>query len=142
MSLGASHEDSGAISDYGDQFTADEVNAAERLRENDLQLADISITTLAYLQRKLGIVPEATVAPDVPLQTKKKKLRRDIVAKQRRLAIQRNSNTPNYKQVWLEIGALFGVYNADDLVDNHSIDVMRQVDAWLLATIAREASNV
>jgi superfamily II DNA or RNA helicase len=138
MSLAATHEDSGAVSDYGDEFTVDEVNAAEKLRSDDPQLADISITTLAHLQRKLGIVPEPMTAPDPPLQIKKKKLRSEIVRKQRRLAIQRNPQTPDYGRVWKEIGATFGPFNADDLVDNYSIEVMRQVDAWLLATIGRE----
>lgn len=138
MSLGATHEDSGAVSDYGDEYTAEEVDAAEHLRSGDPQLADISVTTLAHLARKLGIKPDPMAAADVPLQTKKKKLRVDIVKKQRRLAILRNPETPNFKQVWKEIGSTFGPYNADDLVDNYSIDVMRQIDAWLLATIARE----
>jgi superfamily II DNA or RNA helicase len=138
MSLAASHEDSGAISDYGDEFTADEVNAAELLRGDDPQLADIPITTLAHLQRKLGIVPEPMTAPEPPLQIKKKKLRSEIVRKQRRLAIQRNPQTPDFKRVWKEIGATFGPFNADDMVDNYSIEIMRQIDAWLLATIGRE----
>lgn len=138
MSLAATHEDSGAVSDYGDEFTADEVNAAERLRSGDPQLADISVTTLAHLQRKLGVVPEPMTAPEPPLQIKKKQMRGEIVRKARRLAIQRNPQTPDFKRVWKEIGSTFGAFGADDLVDNYSIEVMRQVDAWLLATIARE----
>jgi hypothetical protein len=138
MSLAASHEAGGAVSDFGDEFTADEVNAAERLRGDDPQLADISITTLAHLQRKLGITPDPMTAPEPPLQIRKKILRGAIVKKHRRLAIQRNPQTPDYKQIWKEIGATFGAYNIDDLVNNQSIEIMRQVDAWLLATIARE----
>jgi len=140
-SLGASHEDSGAISDYGDNYSADEVNAAERLKHGDPQLADVPITTLAYVQRKLGIAPEPMTAPEPPLQIRKKDLRLQVVKKARRLAIQRNPQTPDFKRVWKEIGALFGVFNADDLTDNHSLDTMRQIDAWLLATIAKESHN-
>jgi superfamily II DNA or RNA helicase len=138
MSLGATHEAGGAVSDYGDEFTVDEVNAAERLRGDDPQLADISITALAHLQRKLGIVPEPMVAPEPPLQIRKQEIRVDIVKKQRRLAIQRNPQTPDYGRVWKEIGSTFGMYNIDDLINNYSIEVMRQVDAWLLVTIAGE----
>jgi hypothetical protein len=138
MSFGATHEDSGAVSDFGDEFTADEVNAAERLRTDDPQLADISITTLAHLQRKLGIVPEPMTAPEPPLQIKKKQLRSEIVRKARRLAIQRNPQTPDFKRVWKEIGGTFGAFGADDLVDNYSMEILRQVDAWLIATIGRE----
>jgi superfamily II DNA or RNA helicase len=141
MSFAASHEAGGAVSDYGDEFTADEVNAAERLRGDDPQLADISITALAHLQRKLGVIPEPMVAPELPLQIQKQRVRGDLVKKQRRLAIQRNPQSPDYKRVWKEIGATFGVFNIDDLLNHHSIEVMRQVDAWLLATIARESSR-
>jgi len=135
----ATHEDSGAVSDHGDQFTADEVNFAERQRSGDPLLADISVTTLAYYHRKLGIEPEPMVAPEPPLQIRKKSLRGNIVKKARRLAIVRNSATPDFRRVWKEIGEVFGVFNADDLVDNHSIEVMRQIDAWLLATLGRES---
>jgi superfamily II DNA or RNA helicase len=138
MSFGATHEAGGAVSDYGDEFSADEVNAAERLRGDDPQLADISITALAHLQRKLGIVPEPMTAPEPPLQIRKQEVRDGIVKKQRRLAIQRNPQSPDYGRVWKEIGGTFGPHTVDDLVNNYSIEVMRQVDAWLLATIARE----
>lgn len=139
MSLAASHESSGAVSDYGDQYTVDEVNAAERLRSDDPQLADISITTLAYLQRKLGIEPEPMVTPEEPLHIRKKKLRGDIVRKARHLAIVRNREEPDFKRVWFEIGTTFGPRNTDDMADNYSLDVMRQIDAWLLATLGRES---
>jgi superfamily II DNA or RNA helicase len=139
MSFGASHEDSGAISDFGDHYTTDEVSAAERLRSGDPQLADISITTLAHLQRKLGVIPEPAETAEPPLQIRKKKLRGDVVRKARHLAIKRNPVTPEFARVWREIGAQFGPTNADDLVDNYSIEIMRQVDAWLIATLGRES---
>lgn len=138
MSFGATHEDSGAVSDYGEQYSVDEVNAAERLRGDDPELADVSITTLAHIQRKLGVIPEPTTAPEPPLQIKKKAVRSMIVKKARRLAIARDAQTPDFKRVWREIGTTFGPYNADDMVDNYSIDIMRQIDAWLLATLGRE----
>jgi superfamily II DNA or RNA helicase len=138
-SLAASHENSGAISDFGDQYNADEVNAAEKLRSGDPELAEVSITTLAYIQRKLGIVPEPMTAAEPPLQIRKTKLRQSIVAKTRRLAIIRDPGTPDFKRVWHEIGAIFNVFNADDLVENRSIEIMRQIEAWAAATIAREA---
>lgn len=139
MSHAASHEDSGAISDLGDQYTADEINAAEKLRGDDPELADISVTTLAHLQRKLGIVPEPMTTAEPPLQIKKKLVRGGIVKKTRRLAIVRNREAPDFKRVWHEIGGLFGPYSADDMVDNYSIEIMRQIDAWLLAALQRES---
>lgn len=138
-SLDATHEDSGAVSDYGDEYSADEVNAAERLRSGDPQLIDISVTTLAHLQRKLGIKPEPMAAAEPPLQIRKKALRTKVVKKARHLAIVRNHQTPDYKRVWHEIGETFGPFNVDDLVDNYSLEVMRQIDAWLLATLGRES---
>jgi superfamily II DNA or RNA helicase len=138
-SLAASHEEGGAVSDYGDRYSADEIHAAERLRGGDAELADISVTTLAYVQRKLGIIPEPMTAPDRPLQIKKKDIRGNIVKKARRLAIVRNPETPDFAMVWREIGDLFGPYTADDLVDNYSIEIARQVEAWLLATLGRES---
>jgi hypothetical protein len=45
----------------------------------------------------------------------------------------------DFSLVWREIGNLFGPYTADDLVDNYSIEVMRQVLAWLLATLGTES---
>jgi hypothetical protein len=132
MPLAASHEDSGAISDFGDEYTSDEINSAEKLRGDDPELADISITTLAHLQRKLGIVPEPMTAAEPPLQTRKIILRKAIVKKARRLAIIRNPEAPDFKRVWREIGASFGPFNADEMVDNHSIEIMRQIDGWLL----------
>jgi superfamily II DNA or RNA helicase len=137
-SRAATHEDGGAISDFGEEFAADEINAAERLRGDDPQLADVSITILAHLQRKLGVVVEPMIAPKQPLQIEKKKVRVALVKKQRRLAIQRNPKIPDFGKVWREIGDTFGPYNADDLTDNYSIEIMRQVDAWLMATIERE----
>jgi superfamily II DNA or RNA helicase len=139
VSLAASHEEAGAISDFGDEYSADEINAAERLRFGDPELSDVSITTLAHVQRKLGINPEPMTAAEPPLQTKKKIIRASIVQKQRGLAIARNPETPDYKHVWTEIGKTFGPFNADDLVDNYSIDVMRQIEAWLVASLGRQS---
>jgi superfamily II DNA or RNA helicase len=138
-SFAASHESAGAISDYGDQFSTDEINQAENVRGDDPQLADISITTLAHLLRKVGIQPEPMTAAEPPLQIRKKQLRSNIVRKARHLAIVRDSSTPEFKKVWHEIGGMFGPFNADDLVENYSLDVMRQIDAWLLATLGRES---
>jgi superfamily II DNA or RNA helicase len=139
-SLGASHEAAGAISDFGDQYSADEVNAAERLRSSDAQLQDIPVTTLAYLQRKFGVVPEPMTAPEPPLQVRKAELRLQIVKKARHLAITRNPNNADFKRVWIEIGETFGPKSADALTDHYSIEVMRQILSWLMATLAKEVA--
>ena len=140
-SLAASHEDGGAVSDFGDHYTSDEINAAEQLRGGDPELMDVPITTIAHLQRKLGIVPQPMSAPEPPLQIRKNRIRKEIVKRTRHLAITRNHENPDFKRVWKEIKAAFGVSNADDLVDNHSLEVMRQVEAWLIATLARESHD-
>jgi superfamily II DNA or RNA helicase len=140
ISLGATYEHGGAISDYGDQYNEDEINAAERLRRGDPQLSDIPITKIAYLNRKLGNIPEPMASADPPLHAKKNQLRTSIVKKQRKLAIVRNPVEPNYKMVWREIGAAFGPHNADDLVENYSLDVMRQIDEWLAVKLTRIAN--
>ncbi len=140
-SLSATHEDGGALSDYGDHYTSDEINAAERLRSGDPQLTNVSIVTLAYLQRKLGIDPEPAVTAEPPLQIRKKAIRQRIVKRARYLAIKRNSETPDYKLVWRQIGAKFGPRTVDDMMEQYSIDIMQQIESWLSTVIAGENLN-
>lgn len=133
--LGASHEDGGAISDFGDEFTADEINAAEREKQADFQLLDIPITKLAYLRRLHNVAPEPMQAAQAPLQIRKKEIRQRINNKHRRLAFMRNGDQPDFKGLWASLLRPFGVKSLDDLMDNFSIDIMRQVegvlDQWL-----------
>jgi superfamily II DNA or RNA helicase len=127
VAVGSTHEDGGAISDFGDEFTAAEINAAEREKREDPQLRDIPITKIAYLRRRWGVAVEETQTADEPLHIQKKQLRDDINKAVRRLAIRRNPDQPDYKGIWLALHKHTGARGIDDLMDNHSIDVMRQV---------------
>jgi superfamily II DNA or RNA helicase len=133
--LGSTHEKGGAISDYGDQFTAAEINAAEKDKNGDPQLLDIPITKLAYLRRKFGMIANDEQTSNDPLQIEKKRIRDEINKTARRLAIKRSPDNPDYRIVWRDLHKHTGARNIDDLMDNHSIDVMRQalhlIHGWL-----------
>jgi superfamily II DNA or RNA helicase len=127
VALNSTHENGGAVSDYGEEFTAAEIDAAERDKSGDSQLFDIPVTKLAYLRRKFGIVADPGEVPSEPLQIQKKKIRTDINKAARRLAIRRSYEHPDFKRIWIDIHKHTGADNIDDLMDNYSIDVMRQV---------------
>jgi superfamily II DNA or RNA helicase len=129
--IGSSHEDGGAISDFGESFFAVEIVAAEHLKANDPQLADVNVTQIAHLMRKLGVAPPQEVIHGEPLQVQKKKLRTEINRLQRRVAIERNPREPDFQGVWAILFQRFGVRSLDDLMDNKPIQVMRQVEATL-----------
>jgi superfamily II DNA or RNA helicase len=126
--ISASHEQGGATSDFGEQYTSAEINAAEQQKRGDTQLVDVPITKIAHLMRKLGVnIPEDT-PPEEPLQIRKKRIRKKIVAKFRALTIRQNPNNPDYKTTFrTAITANFSARNMDDLVNNYSIDIMNQV---------------
>ena len=135
VAIGSSHEDGGAVSEYGDEFTAAEINAAEREKLSDPQLSSIPITTLAYLRRKHELKIDPLEMPNVPLQVEKKNIRRDINKLVRRVAIRRDPANPNFKKVWIDLHNLTGARDIDDLMDNHPVEVMRQaqrlLESWL-----------
>ena len=132
--LSSSHETGGAISDFGDHFSAAEINAAEKLKREP-QLSGVPVTTIAFLLKKVGAEIDPTEPAGEPLQIEKKKLREEINVLARRLAIGRNHEQPDFKRVWIDLHRLIGARNLDDLMDNHSIDRMRQarelVKSWL-----------
>lgn len=123
--LGSSHEDGGAISDFGDEYTAAEINAAEKMKQSP-QLYGVPVTSIAYVLKHVGAPIDPMEAAGEPLQIVKKKLRNDINKMVRRLAISRNPDQPDFKQVWIELHKLIGARNVEDLTDNHSVDKMRQ----------------
>lgn len=135
VALSSSHEEGGAISDYGDEYTAAEINSAERNKRDDPQLADIPVTKIAYLRRKLGVTADPIEPTTKPLQIEKKEIRIKINKFVKRLAIRRNPEQPDFGRVWFDLHRRTGAKNIDDLMDNYSIDVMRQslalIYAWL-----------
>jgi superfamily II DNA or RNA helicase len=135
VALRSIHENGGAISDFGDEYTEAEINAAERCKLGDAQLVDIPITKIAYLRRILGVQADPVQAPNNPLHIEKKQLRVELNKAVRRLAIRRNPDQPDFAKVWRDICKQTGAKSIDDLMDNYSIDVMRQalqlVHVWL-----------
>jgi superfamily II DNA or RNA helicase len=132
--LGSSHENGGAISDFGDQYSPAEINAAEKLKGSP-QLSGVPVTAIAFLLKKVGAEIDPDEAPGEPLQIEKKKLRTEINVLARRLALRRDHDQPDFKRVWLDLHRLIGARNLDDLMNNHSIDRMRQardlLKGWL-----------
>jgi len=127
VALGSTHEDGGAISDFGEAYAADEVDIAERLKRDDPQLLDVPVTKIAHLIRKLGVQMPDNVAHEEPLALQKKRLRAQINTLARRVAIRGNPNKPDFSAIWIAIHRHTGARNLDDLMDNHNLDIMRQV---------------
>jgi hypothetical protein len=126
IALGSEHKDGGAIY-FGDAYSAAEINAAEKLKDEAPQLFGVATSAIACVMRKAGVEIDPTEAPAQPLQIKKKKLRGEIVTLSRRLAFLKNGDQPDFKAVWRDIRGVTGVRDIVDLVDNRSIEVMTQV---------------
>lgn len=135
VALGSKYEGGGAISDFGEEYTEAEINAAERLRNEDNRLRDFPITTLAYLGRKFGVAADPEKPANNPLHVEKKQLRAELNKLVRRVAIKRSPSEPDFMQVWKGIHRHTGANGIDDLMDNYNIDVMRQAivlcQGWL-----------
>lgn len=129
--LGSTHEDGGAVSDFGESYIAAEIDVADRLKRGDPQLADVPVTKIAHLLRKIGAPIPESAKFDEPLALQKKRLRGEINSLARRIAIQNNPDKPDFAGVWVSIHRHVGARSLDDLMDNHSIDVMRQVATML-----------
>lgn len=139
VALGSSHEDGGAIY-FGDTFSAAEINAAERLKNETPQLFGIATSAIACVMRKAGVEVDPTKAPAKPLQVQKKELRRDINKLARRLAIRRNADEPDFKKVWTDLHKITGVRDVNDLMDNRNIEVMKQVLGLLKSWVGVSAN--
>jgi superfamily II DNA or RNA helicase len=123
--LGSSHESGGAISDFGDHFTAAEINTAEKLKQAP-QLSGVPVTSIAFLLKAIGVEIDPAEPAGDPLHVQKKELRAEINTLARRLAFSRNAEQPDHKQVWIDLHGMIGVRDLNDLMDNYSIDKMRQ----------------
>jgi superfamily II DNA or RNA helicase len=128
--LGGTYEAGGAISDFGDEFTAAEINAVERDKRDDPQLFGLSVTQLAYLRRKWDVEPPAFEEPaSEPLEIQKKRLRKMINNLIRQSVFRRKQNPvkEDFMAAFVSLLTPFGPKNLNDLVDNYSLDVMRQI---------------
>jgi superfamily II DNA or RNA helicase len=130
------HEQGGAISDFGEEYSAAEINAAERIKDSEPSLSPVPITSIAQILRRAGVVPDPQESPGDPLHIQKKNKRRDLVKAARRLALQTNPTEPDYGAVFSRICRTLNVRSLDDMMDNHSLAIMDQalelVTQWLV----------
>lgn len=130
--LGATHEHDGGVA-MGEQFTAAEINHAERLKAGDPKLAGVPVAVVAHILRKEGVeIPEIDEIGE-PLHARKKALRNKINRLARTIALRLDPDKPAFASVWVTIHKRFGVKNLDDLCDNHPIETMAQVEEFLKA---------
>jgi superfamily II DNA or RNA helicase len=128
ISIGATHEDGGGISDFGEVFTPAEVAYAEKLKRDDPQLFGNSISNIIHLARKMGVQIQPVEEINEPLHIQKKEKRQRINTLARRLALKRNPNMPDYASVWRNVFDRTGIKSIDDLMDNHDLARMEQVE--------------
>lgn len=128
--IGSTHEDGGAVSSFGEQFSSQEILLAEEMKRGDMELADISVAKIAHILRKGGQAPPEDFAGE-PKHERKLQLRKDINNLVRRAAFSLNPEKPNFSSVWTAVHKHAQVKNMDDLMDNHGIDKMEHVKAVL-----------
>ena len=139
--IGATHEEGGGISDFGEVFTAQEVNYAERIKRNDPVLAHLSLSAIMHMARKmqLGNLPEDQ-PEQIPLHIQKTEARAKINKLVRRFAIRQNPDSPDFGLAWRIIHQKTGVKDINDLTDNHSIERMTQVED-LIKSMMKDAAH-
>lgn len=134
--INATHEDGGLISEFGERYAAEELNGYQRLIQDDPQFAGLSIQQGLRLLRKSGWKPDPMEAPTEPLHVQKSRLRDEIIRTAKTVAIRRNPAEPDFKGVQVSLWRRLGVKNIDDLMENHSIERMRQaleiLHTWLV----------
>lgn len=134
--IASTHEDGGLISDFGESYSPEEINAAERLIRNDPQLMGLSLQQGLRLLRKAGFKADPTEVPTEPLHIQKKRIREEIFRTAKIVAIRRNPDDPDFKGVQVALWKRLGVRNIDDLMENRSIEHMRQalqiLKTWLV----------
>lgn len=133
--ISSTHEDGGAVSSYGEQFSALEISHAESLQRGDDQLIDLPLATIAHILRKNGgATPNEGTEP--PRHQQKKDLRGEIDKLAKRVAYTMNPQQPDFQRVWVTIHRHMGSKNIKDLVDNHSIEEMLGVRELLIEMLA------
>jgi superfamily II DNA or RNA helicase len=130
------HESGGAISEFGAVYAADEISAAEQLKRGDPELIDVPVVKLAYALRKAGLKPTPQTVAAPPLHVEKARLRKTINRLARNVAIKRDPDKPDFKVVWMALHRRIGARSIDDLMDNYTIDVMRQAEQLLGSWVA------
>lgn len=139
--VGSTHLHDGATSSFGEQFSAQEIMWAEEQKKGDPVLSEIPISVIAHLMRKQGNQPAPDYAGE-PKHETKKRLRKSINNLVRRVAIQAAPDKPDFSGVWQYLHRAAGVKGIDDLMDNHDIAKMRQVEELIKSALARGLANV
>jgi superfamily II DNA or RNA helicase len=122
-------EAGGAVSDFGEEYSAAEINAAENLKKQAVEFMSVPTTTVAKMLRLSGKTPEPLEPAGIPLQERKKDLRGLVNKAVRRLAYALRDDAmqePDFGFVWNKLNQSLGVKSLDDLADNYSIAVMEQ----------------
>ena len=130
-------EAGGAISDFGDVYTAAEINAAETFKKQSVEFMSVPTTTVAKMLRLSGVLPQPLEPAGPPLQERKRALRRRIVVVIRRVARTVRSGrteSEDYAFVCSRLYREIGVRDMNDLVENYSIGRMEQalrlIELW------------
>lgn len=135
MPIGSTHEDGGAVSDFGETYHPGEISAAERWKIDDPQLSNVSVAQIAHLMRKMGVAPPPVIEHGEPLHIQKGRLRAVLNRLARKIAIARNPENPNFQSVWTLVFRRTGAKSLDDLMDNKPIEVMKQVEEMFKALL-------
>lgn len=125
--LNATYEENGGISDFGEVFTAAEVDYAESLKRGDTQLAPFSTSAIVHLLRKAKSEIPGREEIEEPLYVRKMERRKKINKLGRNLAIRINPEKPDFAAVWKTVHQRTGVKSLDDLTDNYDLAKMEQV---------------
>jgi hypothetical protein len=147
--LGASHEEAGAISSFGECFNADEVSAASRLQQRRPALERFSVTDIALFMKEAGVKPELSEEiPEQPLEIRKDELRQELSKLLRRLAkLQCRSGATKEQERWafqqthLLIRKYSPAKNIDDLSDNYPIEYTERMIETVKRLISEEVTE-
>ena len=139
-SLGSTHETGGAIRSAGhggEEFTVEEIEAAENQRRSDPKLLLFSVTEVAAIRRSYA----NSAPPDEPSEpffARSERIRKRINKGVKRLAIKRDKTKIDVgvRAAWVRIFKITGASNLEDLMKNHPIEVAERVadmvDKWLI----------
>ena len=126
LPLGSEHQAGGGISSTGEVYTAEEIEYAESLKRGDYKLSFVSATTLAHINRKLGVEPKLEEI-NIPKHDAKLELRKEIGRTVKQIAIAQSPQNPDFPGTWSQVNKRCGVNGIDDLMDNYDIPKMQHV---------------
>lgn len=130
---------------HGERFSPNELQHAELVRANDNRLGTFTADQLALIIRtseKVKDIP--VVVSEEPLHSRKKQLRKKLGKRVLQLNFRLNpmATKDDFSALWKRIHQIFGVKSIDDLMDNHDIEKMKQVQQWVDAQFLEINSKV